>query len=99
VDDPAYLTMTVAQPILARPELALPGDHIAFTRSGRAFLLRELPPNHGRWLGYLTDGLAEPSSHAFEETLAELTRLTDGPPPAGSHRSARRRIRRQPQAG
>jgi hypothetical protein len=79
-EDPFVLSLTVEAPILSGAEQARPGDTVLFARSGRAFIVHELPPNYGRWLGYFTDGLVSPRSHSPDETLSELVRLASAPP-------------------
>jgi len=90
MDDPIILSLTVRQPILARPELSLPSDQVFFTRSGRCFQVRELPLNYGRWLGHLMNGSAEERSHSYDETVDELVNLAgDQTPPRTSGPGAR----------
>lgn len=79
--DLVRFSLTVLSPILSGDERARPGDSVHFTEDGRAFIVHEIPANGGRWLGYLTDGLAAPRSHSADETIAALVRLAAAPPP------------------
>lgn len=90
---PTAISLTVLEPILAKPELALPGDRVLFTGAGECYLVRQLPLNYGRWLGYLTDGAASEHSHSLDQTMVELIRragASPAPPNPARARSWRR---------
>lgn len=101
MEDPAYLTLTVQGSIIEGPRRYGPGDAIALCRSGRTYLVREIPNNPGRWLGYYMDDLVIARSHSSDETASELIRLSSPSPSSAPGARGRRscRTRRQPRAG
>lgn len=94
MDDPAHITLKVADPIVDGGRRFEPNDVIAFCRSGKAYVIREIPNTPGRWLLHLEAGSATPRSHDSDETVSELLRLSSpGPPAVPPARRLRRRVR------
>lgn len=86
MEDPAHITLQVADPIVDGGRRFVPEDVIAFCRSGKAYLIREIPNNPGRWLLHLDSGAAIPRSHSSGETVTRLIRRVPPRPPEPQRR-------------
>lgn len=91
MDDPITLSVTVFTPIIDAGRRFDGGEHVAFTASGKSYLIVEIPNNPGRWLGHFTDGAVVARSHSSDETVSMLIRMASEPPRPPAAGARRRR--------
>lgn len=94
MDPKITLSLTVKADLIEAGRRMGPEEHVAFTADGRAYVIREIPNNPGRWLNYVMDGAVEPRSHSSDATISLLVEMAGGPPPSPAAGGLRRRWRR-----